>query len=194
MASPAHKAATYDDILALPEHVKGEIIAGELFVSPRPASPHIQVAAVLGMDLGAPFQRGKGGPGGWWILPEPELHLGAHVLVPDLAGWTVARMPSPPRDVGFYTLAPDWICEITSPRTAATDRVRKLPIYGEEGIKYAWLVNPIDRTIEAFVREGTRWILSGTFAGDEPACIEPFDAVPLDLAALWVASPPLPDR
>jgi len=33
-----------------------------------------------------PFDRGRGGPGGWWMLDGPELHLGRNVLVPDLAG------------------------------------------------------------------------------------------------------------
>lgn len=123
-----HKPATYADLEALPEHVVGELIAGELHVSPRPASPHTVAASVLGFELGGPFHLGRGGPGGWVLLDMPELHLGQDVLVPDLAGWRRERMPRPPRTAAF-TLAPDWVCEVLSPSTARLDRALKLPVY-----------------------------------------------------------------
>src|SRR5712692_2715228 len=112
------KPATYEDILRLPENVVGEIIDGELVVSPRPAVGHARASSVLGNKLGPPFDTGGGGPGGWWILPEIELHFRADVLVPDLAGWRRTRMPKlpPPREP-FITLAPDWLCEVLSPST-----------------------------------------------------------------------------
>jgi hypothetical protein len=97
--------ATYDDLLALPDHVVGEIVDGELYVSPRPAPRHAVASSVLGGELGPPFQRGRGGPGGWWILDEPEIHFGPDVVVPDLAGWRRTRMPMVP-DAAFFTLAP----------------------------------------------------------------------------------------
>jgi Uma2 family endonuclease len=180
----AHKPATYDDLLRLPSHVVGEILAGELVVSPRPASPHAHAASVLGMDLGSPFQRGRGGPGGWWLLDEPELHFGSHVLVPDLAGWRRERMPVVP-EVPFFTLAPDWVCEILSPSTAALDRVRKMPLYAEAGVAYVWLVDPRERMLEVYRREGERWLRIAAHAGDERVRAEPFEAVELELAALW---------
>ncbi|MCG5052814.1 MAG: Uma2 family endonuclease [Myxococcales bacterium] len=185
MSLPAKKAATYDDLVALPPHVVGEIINGELEVSPRPASPHAFAASVLGMDLGGAFQRGRGGPGGWWLFDEPELHLGRHVLVPDLAGWRRERMASP-ADAPFFTLTPDWICEVVSPSTAARDRGRKLPIYAEHEVAFAWLVDPLARTVEAYRRQGPHWLLLGTYADDVPARIAPFDAIELDVAALWM--------
>src|SRR5512139_2551727 len=189
--STARKAATYEDILRLPAHVVGEIIAGELVVSPRPASPHAHAASVLGMDLGSPFQRGRGGPGGWWILDEPELHLGADVLVPDLAAWRRERMPDMPVDAPFFALAPDWVCEVASPSTAGIDRVRKMPIYAQAEVHFVWLVDPRERLLEAFRLENGRWLRIAAHGGDEVARIEPFDAVELELAALWAASPPV---
>src|SRR5206468_11525374 len=134
------RPATYQDLLALPEHVVGEIIGGELIVSPRPGPRHAVAASVLGGELVPPYHSGRGGPGGWWILFEPELHLGDDVLVPDLAGWRRERMPAVP-DVPFFTLAPDCLCEVTSPATRALDRVRKMPIYARERVGHLWLLD-----------------------------------------------------
>jgi Uma2 family endonuclease len=180
----AHKPATYDDLLRLPPHVVGEILAGELVVSPRPSPSHAHAGSVLGMDLGSPFQRGRGGPGGWWILDEPELHFGPHVLVPDLAAWRRERMAALP-ETAFFTLAPDWVCEVLSPSTAALDRVRKMPLYAEAGVAYVWLVDPRERVLEAYRREGERWLRIAAHGGDERVRVEPFEAVELELAALW---------
>src|SRR4051812_44978930 len=105
--------ATAADLARLPPHVVGEIVDGVLQVSPRPASPHARAASTLQVDLGGPFDRGRGGPGGWWIVVEPELRFGADVVVPDLAGWRRERLPTWP-DVPFFTLAPDWVCEVLS--------------------------------------------------------------------------------
>jgi Uma2 family endonuclease len=181
------KPATYADIVALPENVVGEIIEGELHVSPRPASPHARAGTSLAQDLG-PFDRESGGPrgpGGWWIAFEPELHLGRDVLVPDVAGWRRERMPEWP-GVPFFTLAPDWVCEIVSPRSASTDRVKKMRLYGEAGVTWMWLVDPMAQTVESYVREADRWIQAGVWDGaDEAARIPPFDAVEIELPRWW---------
>ena len=188
MAEPARRRATYDDIVALPEHVVGEIVDGDLVVSPRPAARHANAAGAVHFDLTGPFQRGRGGPGGWWFLFEPELHLGADVLVPDLAGWRRERFPAIP-DVPYFTLAPDWVCEVLSPSTAALDRARKLPIYARAQIAHAWLVDPAARTLEVFRRDGERWLLAAVHSGNVSVRAEPFDAVAIDLGALWLGEP-----
>lgn len=107
MSNAAEKMATYDDLCQIPDHLVAEIIHGSLITHPRPASKHALAASALGGDLMNPFHRGRGGPGGWWILDEPELHLGANILVPDLAGWRRERMPEFP-DSAWFDLAPDW--------------------------------------------------------------------------------------
>ena len=189
MADPARRRATYDDLLAVPSHVVAEIIDGELHTSPRPAARHARSASTLGMDLGAAFDRGRGGPGGWHILDEPELHLGADVLVPDLAGWRRTRMPEVP-DVAAFTLSPDWVCEVLSPSTGRLDRAGKLPVYARAEVGHAWLVDPLQKTLEVLRREGPSWLLVTTFAGDAMVRAEPFDAIELDLAALWLREQP----
>jgi Uma2 family endonuclease len=178
------KPATYADLEALPEHVVGELIAGELHVSPRPALPHTVAASRLGGKLVGPFDEGSGGPGGWLILDEPELHFGEDVLVPDLAGWRRERMPRPPRTAAL-TLAPDWVCEVLSPSTAALDRGIKLPIYARQGVRNIWLMDPEARTLEVFRWEGARYVLLVTHTGLARVRAEPFEALELELSFLW---------
>jgi Uma2 family endonuclease len=187
MTVPARQPATYEDILVLPEHVVGEIIDGELVVSPRPAPRHTNASSVLTGALGPPFQFGDGGPGGWWIQAEPELHLGEHVLVPDLAGWRTERMPSLPEEA-FFTLSPDWVCEILSPGTGRTDRTRKRPIYARAEISFLWLVDPAVETLEAFGLQDGFWVLLGTHGGDESVRVKPFEDVVIHLNRLWGTS------
>lgn len=184
-AARGKKAATYDDLVALPENLVGEIVDGDLYASPRPASPHAVAKTALGEELGPPFKRGRGGPGGWFILYEPELHIGGQVMVPDLAGWRRERMPVI-ADVPFFELAPDWLCEVISPGSAALDRNRKMPHYFRAGVTHVWLVDPITKTLEIFQGvPGEGWRLVGNFVGDDKIRAVPFDAVELDLSVLW---------
>ena len=186
---PSKGPARYEELLALPEHVVGEIVNGELYVSPRPASAHAVAASTLGMDVGGAYQRGRGGPGGWWIVFEPELHFGRDVLVPDLAGWRKSRMPEMP-SVPFFTLAPDWVCEVLSPGTASLDRVRKMRVYSREGVGHAWLVDPLERTLEVYRLhpDGGSWILVSAHSAEEVVRAEPFGEMELRLADLWIAA------
>jgi Uma2 family endonuclease len=139
---------------------------------------------VIAGDLSGPFHRGKGGPGGWVILFEPELHLRGDVLVPDLGGWRRARMPVIP-DVPAFELAPDWVCEVLSPSTEATDRVKKTRLYARERVAFVWLVNPSTRVLEVLVLEGETYRIAAVHAGDERVHAVPFDAIELELGALW---------
>lgn len=183
----ALKIGTPADLLDLPDHVVGELVNGEVHVSPRPASRHALAAASLGMDIGGPFQRGRGGPGGWWILTEPELHLGGDVVVPDLAGWRRERMPQVP-DVAAFTLAPDWVCEVLSKRTARFDRVEKMMVWAREGVGHVWLVDPVLRVLEVYRLSGPYFTLLGAWADQAIVSAPPFEVVPLELSALWLES------
>ncbi|MEM1029900.1 MAG: Uma2 family endonuclease [Myxococcota bacterium] len=185
MSSQAPKRATYEDLLSVPEHMIGEIIDGVLYTQPRPASPHAFATSGLLSDLVGPFQRGRGGPGGWVILFEPELHMGTEVLVPDLAGWRRERMPRVP-NTPFFELAPDWICEALSASTARRDRTIKLDVYRRAGVAFVWLLDPIDRTLEVLALDGETYRIAATFLGEVEARAHPFDAVALDLALLWL--------
>ena len=182
--SPASGRATYQDVLDAPPHRVAEIVDGTLHTHPRPAIPHARASSSLGVKIGGPFDNDPGGPGGWWIVFEPELHFDEDILVPDLAGWRRERMPKLP-DAAYITLAPDWVCEVLSPSTRKLDLCGKRPVYAREDVAHLWLVDPTDRTLEAFeLREG-QWTLIATAADADPVGIPPFDAVTFSLADLW---------
>ncbi|HEY0097191.1 MAG TPA: Uma2 family endonuclease [Archangium sp.] len=182
--SGSKRKATYEDLETVPPNCVGELVEGELYVSPRPASPHARAASRLGVSLGGPFDMGRGGPGGWLILFEPELHLGGDALVPDLAGWRRERMPAMPR-VAAFSLAPDWVCEVLSPSTAVLDREKKMKAYAREGVRHLWLVEPLQQALEAYRLEGRRWSRQGLWKGPDTVHAEPFEVLALELAALW---------
>ncbi len=184
MGGPANKPATYEDILTVPPELVAEIIGGRLVTHPRPAPKHALAASSLGMELGSLYHRGRGGPGGWWILDEPELHLTGEVLVPDLAGWRRERLPCLP-ETAWFEVAPDWVCEILSPATERTDRVDKMPSYAQHDVRFLWLIDPELRTLEAYELRERNGVLLGTFSDDKPLCVAPFDAVDFTLSVLW---------
>jgi len=189
MAAPGlhdRRQALYDAYCAVPEHQRAEIIDGTLYVLPRPAPRHANASSVLGGKLNGAFQLGDGGPGGWWILDEPELHLvPLEPMAPDLAGWRVERMPTLP-ETAYFTLAPDWICEILSKSTETVDRNKKLPLYAAHGVSHVWLLDPIAKTLEVHaLDDDRRWRNVRVYEGDVRVRAEPFAAIELDLAVLW---------
>ena len=186
MAEPARKRAIYSDLHGIPDNLVAEILDGELFTSPRPAPRHARAASSLGGELYAPFDRGRGGPGGWIILDEPELHLSSDALVPDLGGWRRERMPVLP-EVTAFELAPDWVCEVLSPSTAPLDRTRKLPIYARERVGHVWLVDPALKTLEALRLDGSGYRILSAWHGDAIVQAEPFEEHALHLEDLWSA-------
>jgi Uma2 family endonuclease len=178
------KDATYADLCAVPENFVAEILGGELYAFPRPSLPHAHTASVLGGELSGPFHRGRNGPGGWLLLDEPELHLGNDVLVPDMAGWRRERLPALP-EAAHLSLAPDWLCEVLSPSTETIDRTKKLKIYAREGVVHVWLLNPVLQALEVLHLEGGRWSLHAMHEGSPVVRVEPFEAIELELGALW---------
>jgi Uma2 family endonuclease len=196
------RRATYDDLVAVPGFLVAEILGGELVTSPRPRGACVQAESAIGRIVGTPFEDGIGGPGGWWILVEPELHLLADdVLVPDVAGWRAERMPEIPES-HVFDVPPDWVCEVLSPNTAARDRADKLPIYAAAGVPHVWLVDPAIQTLEVLRLDGGAWLIAAVHRGDVAVAAEPFDAVTIDLARVWrtraepapreAAAPPTP--
>lgn len=192
MAKPANKSATYADLQAVPPHLVAEILFGTLVTHPRPTPRHGAAGLNLGVELTGPYQRGRGGPGGWVFLPEPELHLGPHVTVPDIAGWRCERLGPTAVENAFIEVAPDWVCEIISPSTEKYDKGEKRRIYAHYGVAHLWHVNPTARTLEAFRLHDGNWLLTHTFVDTEDVTAPPFDAITFSLGLLWPFDPPAP--
>ena len=183
---PLKKNATYDDLREVPDHFVAEMFDGDLYASPRPAIPHTHAASLLGATLTGPFHQGRNGPGGWLILDEPELHFGNDVLVPDIAAWRRTRLPAFAPEP-YLTLAPDWVCEVLSPSTEKLDRGEKLRVYARERVEYVWLIDPSGHTLEVLALDPRgRWIKRGSFEGRANVRAAPFDAIELELGALWI--------
>jgi Uma2 family endonuclease len=192
VATSKPRRATYQDVLDAPEHMTAEIFDGELVLSPRPAKPHTIVHSRIVGDVESRF--GRGNPGGWWILLEPELHLGDDICVPDVAGWRRERMPVIDATDAFFTQAPDWICEVASQRTQMIDRAKKLPIYARSGVEHVWIVTPQARMLEAMRRQEFNWLTVAVHADTDRVRAEPFSDVDLDLSQWWDGIPPPPTR
>jgi Uma2 family endonuclease len=177
----------YPLLTALPDNLVGEIIGGELYTQPRPTGPHALASSALGGELYGLFQRTRGGPGGWWIIDEPELHLvrDTEVLVPDIAGWRRDRMPTIPQDQRFEVV-PDWVCEVLSPTTQKKDRVVKMALYAQYRVAYLWLVDPLARTLETYTLDSGFWSVSGLYKDQDEVSAAPFEAMTLLLSDLWV--------
>lgn len=192
MAARTRELATYQDLLNAPDNLIAELVDGELFLSPRPMPPHARFASALGMDIGSAYDRGRGGPGGWWIIFEPEVHfaLNERAVVPDLGGWRRERMPVLPSD-HRVTVAPDWICEVLSPSTYRWDRETKLPLYAQYRVPWVWYVEPIKRYVEIMEYVERDYDLVAKYEGNAKFRAEPFTEIEIDLGSIW-ASPPAP--
>lgn len=187
MTAPARRRATYEDVLQAPPNVVAEVLFGVLHTHARPALRHANASSHLGVLLGAPYRFGRGGPGGWVIYDEPELHLGSEpdIVVPDLAGWHRERLADVPNDAAWIPVAPDWVCEVLSPSTQAIDRAEKMDIYLRERVGHVWLVDPAARTLEVYRRGGEVWERLAVHRDDASVRVEPFDAIELQLGLLW---------
>lgn len=184
MLKPKHRPATYADLEALPPEVVGEIICGVLHTHPRPAPRHSVASIRLGSEISGPFDRGRGGPGGWIFMVEPELHLGPHVVVPDLAGWRREKL-TPFPETAYIETPPDWLCEVLSPSTQAIDRTDKLAVYAEVGVAHCWYVDPIAKTLEVLALTGDKWLHAAAFKNSDPVTAPPFEVHTFTLDVLW---------
>ncbi|MCK8601862.1 Uma2 family endonuclease [Desulfoferrobacter suflitae] len=186
MTDLAKKRVVYENLFDIPDNMTGEIINGELIATPRPSRKHSVVISRVGFELGPPYDFGRGGgPGGWVIVDEPEISFGENILVPDMAGWKKERFPvEEPHN--WISVAPDWVCEILSPTTVQVDRAEKMPIYAQHHVLHAWLIDPIVKTLELFRLESGRWVLLGVYAQSARVHAEPFPEIELDLGLLWL--------
>lgn len=188
----AAKLATYDDLLALPEDVKAEVLGGELILQPSASFRHVRVQQCMGRYVGGPFDLDDDGPGGWYIAAEIDVRFTAHDIVrPDVVGWRRSRLEGR-YDLLPIDVTPDWICEVLSPSSTKRDRLHKRHLYARHGVPYYWLVDPEARLLEAFSLDGGQWKLIGAYDETAHARIAPFAAVELPVGRLFLPEPPPP--
>ena len=189
MTKPSAKAPTLADLDALPPGVVGEIIEGVLYTMTKPRARHQRTGLEIGSGLLGPFDHGRGGPGGWWIITEPGIELpNTPEISPDVAGWRRERMPEMPIDEPIRVV-PDWVCEILSPTTRRHDLLRKLPYYARVAVPFLWLVDIEARVLTAHRLDGSDWRIIGTYSDETEVRIPPFDAVPLNVTDWWPPAP-----
>lgn len=185
MLGSAKKRAVYEDLYNIPENMTGEIIGGEVIATPRPSRKHGYTSSALGNLIGPGYQFGRGGPGGWLFILEPEIRFGDDILVPDLAGWKRERFPiEEPHN--WISTPPDWICEVLSPGTIRVDRVLKMPVYGRYSVPYVWLIDPIHKTLDVFGLESGRWVVLGLYVEKDSIRARPFEDIEFSLGDLWL--------
>src|SRR5262249_48169336 len=153
---------------ALPEDDRSELLAGEIVAQPSPSTTHQLLYGGMFSELAGPFMRGRGGPGGWWIIQDVDVRFTPHDLVrPDLSGWSRQPPPSPhvtrPIDV-----IPDWICEVLS-TNRKYDRTYKADLYATHGVGHYWLLDPDSRILEVLALKTGRWMRLGGW--DETALV-----------------------
>lgn len=185
MSDPAKKLAIYEDLYDIPENMIGEIVNGELLLTPRPAPRHMNAVTILSEEIGPPYRSGRGGPGGWIFLFETEVRLGEHIVVPDLAGWRKERFPAA-LESNWLPVTPDWVCEVLSPGTFRNDKVIKMPLYATHGVGHIWLIDPMAMSLDAFRLESGRWSLLASFSENDKVRVEPFQEIEINLGSLWV--------
>ena len=181
------QCATYEDVLNAPPHMIAEVADGKLYLHSMPAPLHANAISAICALIGCPFHRGTEGPGGWWIINKPEVHLGADgedILGPDVAGWRRENMSGIP-DAAYFSVVPDWVCEVLSPSTRSFDLGAKRTIYAREQVRHLWLVDPDARTLEAFELRKGQWILTDTLVDTGSVSLPPFDAISFPLEELW---------
>lgn len=180
------RRATVEDLDAITDEdgLTAELLGGELYVQPQPRVWHRNVQGRLISKLSGPFNDDPDAPGGWVFLIEPELRIGGEVLMPDLAAWREGRAPEIDGTVGI-PVAPDWVCEVLSPSTAARDRSVKMQKYAEWGVAFIWIADPEHKTLEAYQLTEGKWLQLDVLHGETGVELDPFAAAPFSLDALW---------
>lgn len=199
MAARIKEHAAYEDLLRAPENMVAELVDGELYTWPRPRGTHGRAAMNIATAINIRYGQGSGGIGGWWIIGEPELHFpadravrdrgrarGKQIVVPDIGGWRVTRMPLPPSS-HVFDVVPDWVCEIISPSTKRFDWGKKLALYASNGVPWAWYVDVDDRQLHVMQLVNGEWVIKHIYAGNDVVRAEPFPDAEIDLEWVWGA-------
>jgi len=189
MTQPAHRIASYKDLLDAPEHLVAEILFGRLVTRPRFTPRHAIAATALLALLGSPSYPTQGGSRPWIFLNKPEVHLGPHVVVPDGAAWLRKRLTLA-AEAAWIDIAPDWVCDFSAPAMAVHDCRERRTVYAKVGIQHLWHLDPDLRMLEVFELRDGKWLLLDVFHDDAEVAAPPFSEPSFRLGLLWPFDPP----
>ena len=184
-ASRRPPLATAADLAALPDDVRAEVVAGIIVEKASPSYEHGEAQSSLAELLKPPFQRGRGGPGGWWIATEVEIELSAHEIYrPDVAGWRRDRVGERPHGRPIRA-RPDWIAEVLSITNAEHDLGTKLFAYQRAGVPHYWIIDPEHRTLTVYRLGAEGYVVALTAGKTERVHAPPFVEIELSVGELF---------
>jgi Uma2 family endonuclease len=183
--APANAA----DLAALDERVRAEVIRGVVVEKAAPSFEHGDAQSSLAAALKDPFQRQRGGPGGWWIATDVEIELEVHeVYRPDLVGWRRERMSERPRGRPIR-VRPDWVCEVLSPSNAEYDLGAKLFTYHRSAIPQYWIADPEHATLTVYRATEHGYVVVSSAGRGDRVRAEPFEAIEIAIEELFGGAP-----
>jgi Uma2 family endonuclease len=181
----AARKMTVDDLFALGDDTRNELVHGEIVERAAPNWPHNSTQAAVYQWSARRFDRMRGErwPGGWWIAPEMHVFYSAHdTFCHDVAGWRRDRVAEMPR--ALMRIRPDWVCEVLSPTHRKRDLVEKLGVLHTAGVPDYWVVDEQDRTLFLYQHMAEGYVMHAASAGDVIRA-RPFEALELRVAVLF---------
>lgn len=138
MSVPVASGLTYDDLHDFPDdHLRRELIDGELYVTPSPVRRHQRVALEIAARLLA-YVKQHGGE----VLPAPaDVYFSPTTVVEPDVVFVGRERVALLRDERYIDVPPDLVVEVSSPSTRRLDLIKKRALYEREGVPEYWFVD-----------------------------------------------------
>ena len=163
-----------------PPGVRLELVDGEIAVSPSPVPRHSFAVVALGTILKNHVDEHDLGE----VLMDVDTIFGEHdVRRPDLFYFTKARRHL----IGEKAIEgpPDLAVEVLSPGSERIDRRDKFKQYAAGKVKHYWIVDPRQRTVEAYKLSRGAYVGGVRGSGSDVVRLPPFPRLEIPLAKLW---------
>ena len=183
-AKPRAKLTGADYLrLTPPSHrgVRYQLIEGKLVKMAGPNDPH----QVFVGELYITARLQIGAPGRFEIRLSPfDVYIDEHnTFQPDLLFVSAER-----RDIIHsrgVTGAPDLVVEVLSESTRRRDFNVKLPVYGRNGVREAWMADLRAETVSKYIGDGHTMMLAQVYAADDVLTSEAMPSVAIDLGPIF---------
>ncbi|HEX8522397.1 MAG TPA: Uma2 family endonuclease [Tepidisphaeraceae bacterium] len=163
-----------------PPGVRLELVDGEIAVSPSPAPDHGYALFRLGLLLTQHVEEHDLGQ----VFPDTDTIFGEHeVRRPDILYFSKRRLHL----VGEKAMEgpPDLAVEVLSPGSERVDRRDKFKLYAAGKVKHYWILATKQKTIEAYVLRGGKYVGGVRGSASDIVKLAPFPKLEIPLAKLW---------